>query len=66
MDIDIVRTSELEAGVGGYKVTEGVIQIVAGIGTPESAIETWKSLALVREDPRFRDGQSVESSEAGE
>jgi hypothetical protein len=54
MDIHIVRTSEGDGEPdGGYQIVDNVIQIVAGNDTPQSDIDLWAAIALVREDPRF-------------
>jgi len=54
MDIHIVRTSDGDGDPdGGYRVVDNVIQIVAGNDTPQSDVDLWAAIALVREDPRY-------------
>ncbi|SEF34314.1 hypothetical protein SAMN05421837_107317 [Amycolatopsis pretoriensis] len=55
MDIEIVRTSEGDDDEdAGYVVLDGVIQIVAANNAPQSDVDLWAAIALVREDPRYR------------
>lgn len=54
MDIHIVRSSDGDSDPdGGYRVVDNVIQIVAGNNTPQSDVDLWAAIALVREDPRY-------------